>query len=227
MTWDVPESALKMARAVAKRVAKSHRQIIPEDELTSVNFEWIASNRKDVLDWSADPDMKNLLYTVMLRNCQQYVLNERTRSSGSVSDQYFYHLAVLETLLPDVWDVESWAAGSGSDEQEIRHKSIPSEGGSRMAMLADMAAALRTLSTDEERALQLRYRHGLTLQEIADKDNVSPEAVRKRVVKATVKIIDYVGGDSPWDLTRRVHRSNAKAQAETRNTYDGGKAWTG
>lgn len=227
MTWDVPESALKMARSVAKRVAKSHRQIIPEDELVSVNYEWIAGNKRDVLDWSADPDMKNLLYTVMLRNCQQYVLNERTRSSGSVSDQYFYHLAVLETLLPDVWDVESWATGSGSDEQEIRHKSIPSEGGSRMAMLADMSAALRTLSTDEERALQLRYRHGLTLQEIADKDQVSPEAVRKRVVKATVKIIDYLGGDAPWDLTRRVHRSNAKAQAETRNAYDGGRAWTG
>lgn len=227
MTWDVPESALKMARSVAKRVAKSHRQIIPEDELVSVNYEWIASNKRDVLDWSADPDMKNLLYTVMLRNCQQYVLNERTRSGGAASDQYFYHLAVLETLLPDVWDVESWAAGSGSDEQEIRHKSIPSEGGSRMAMLADMSAALRTLSTDEERALQMRYRHGMTLQEIADKDNVTAEAVRKRVVKATVKIIDYVGGDSPWDLTRRVHRSNTRAQAETRNTYDGGRAWTG
>lgn len=227
MTWDVPESALKMARAVAKRVAKSHRQIIPEDELTSVNYEWIASHRSDVEEWADNPDMKNLLYTVMLRNCQQYVLNERTRSGGQASDQYFYHMAVLETLLPDVWDVESWSSSSGSEEQEIRHKSMPSEGGSRMAMLADVSAAMRSLSTDEERALQLRYRHGLTLQEIADKDDVSAEAVRKRVVKATVKIIDYLGGDAPWDLTRRVHRSNARAQADTRNAYEGGATWTG
>lgn len=221
MTWDVPESTLKMARSVAKRVAKSHRQLIPEDELVSVNYEWIASHRSDVEEWSDNPDYKNLLYTVMLRNCQQYVLNERTRGGSPHSDQYFYHLAILETLLPDVWDVANWSSSSGGDEPEIRGKSMPSEGGSRMAMLADVSHALRAVSTDEEAVLRLRYEHGLTLQEIADKTDVTAEAARKRLMKATVKIIDHLGGDSPWDLTRRIRKNNAQGQAAIRHQYEG------
>ena len=227
MTWDVPEKALKMARSVAKRVARSHKQLIPEDELVSVCYEWIATHRHEVLEWAEDPDKKNLLYHVLHRNCQQYVLTERTRGGSQTSDQYFYHLAVLETLLPDVWDVARWGASSGEEITEFRGKSMPSEGGSRMAMLADVSSALRALSTDEEAVLRLRYEAGMTLTDIAKGMDVSAEAVRKRLVKATVKIIDYMGGDAPWDIDRRIKRSNARAQAETRAAYEGAGEWNG
>ena len=218
-----------MARSVGKRVARSHRQLIPEDELVSVGYEWIASHRKQVLEWAPDPAKKNLLYTSMLKHAQQYVLNERTRGGSMYSDQYFYNLPIIENLLPDVWDIDTWSTASTPDSEmsELRGKSMPSEGGGRMAALADLSAALRVLSTDEERALRQRYQGGMTITDIAKQADLSPEAIRKRMQKAMMKLIDALGGEAPWELGKRVKRSNARAQAETRTTYEGGTAWAG
>lgn len=229
MTWDVPENALKMARSVGKRVARSHRQLIPEDELVSVSYEWLASHKKQVLAWAPDPTKKNLLYTAMLKHAQQYVLNERTRGGSMLSDQYFYNLPILENLLPDVWDVETWATASTPDSEmsELRGKSMPSEGGGRMAALADLSAAMRVLSTDEEHVLRQRFQGGMSLTDIAKQADLSPEAIRKRMQKAMIKLIDTLGGESPWELGKRVKRSNARGQAEVRSTYDGGSTWVG
>lgn len=228
MTWDVPENALKMARAVGKRVARSHRQLIPEDELVSVGYEWIATHKKQVLTWAPDPAMKNLLYTTLLKHAQQYVLNERTRGGSAHSDQYFYNLPIIEALLPDVWDVAQWNTGSGdTDTNAMRGKSMPSEGGGRMAALADLSDALRVLSTDEERVLRLKYEAAMSLTDIAKECDVTAEAVRKRLQKAIIKMLDALGGEAPWELGKRVKRSNARAQAETRSTYEGNPAWGG
>lgn len=226
--WEVPDTALKTARAVARRVARSHRQIVPEDELLSVCYEWIASHRRQTLQWSMSDEDRNALYTSMLRAAQQYVLNERTRHGNLVSDHFFYNAGIVETVLPDVWDVESWGTSRGeAADQEKRSTSSPSEGGGRMAALADVSKAMRVLTADEEATLRLKYHDGYNLTEIANQQNVSTEAVRKRVNRALSKLIDALGGEAPWELDKRRKQSNARAQARVRTQYDGGRSWNG
>lgn len=134
-------------------------------------------------------------------------------------DEFFYSLAHLRGLLPDVYEPNLWTSFSAS-EHEISAKSDPAEGGNRVTELSDVSVALGRLTKEDQRVLFLRFGAGDSEADIAMNLSIDAEAAKKRVQRALQRLRLELGGPSPradqaeHTGSRRVI-SNAHAQAIT------------
>jgi RNA polymerase sigma factor (sigma-70 family) len=66
-------------------------------------------------------------------------------------------------------------------------------------MVIDIRSALELLDKDEQYILDLRYGASpMTLSDIAKAMGVSDSTVDRRIQKILRKIIDHLGGPTPW-----------------------------
>lgn len=221
--WEVPEIALKQARRSARRVHQSCRGLLEYDELVSIGYMWIAAHKDKVLEWSnkdEHPMGWKAMSKSILRAMSREVAKERVRRNSGVDDTFYYTPALIEEVLPDVWDVEDRVLTASQAEPETpRGKMLPGEGGNREAVIADVSKAVGRLNDQERSILQARFFTGLTIREIAKMHGVSEDTVERRLRNITTTVMDYLGGESPW-RTRRP-RSNAAALAETSSQWEG------
>lgn len=222
--WDCPEVALKEARRSARRVHSSCRGLLDYDELVSIGYLWIAKHKDKVLEWSdkeQHPMGWKAMGKSMLRAMSREVAKERVRrTGGDTQDTFYYTPALIEEVLPDLWDVEDRVLTGPTVEPDTpRGKMLPGEGGNREAIIADVTKAVGRLNDSERSILQARYFTGLTILEIAKMHGISEDTVERRLRAITITVMDYLGGESPWRVNR--HRSTAAAVAETRNQWEG------
>lgn len=219
---DVPftEKTLRAAHAAASRVHRNHRGLVPYDDLRSECYVWLAKHEEKVLEWQdLGPHGAAKLAKSLYRAAQKYAAHERARATGTmVGDHTYYSVGLLEELLPDIWDHESWAYGSASAGDKVTGTSRPSEGGNRMAMLVDVKWAVAGLSADDQALLRDRYEDGgVAVDILAATYDTTPSTIRRRVDRILVRLADRLGGEPPWYGGGRRARSNASAQAETRS----------
>lgn len=222
--WDAPEEALRQARKTAHRAHQQCRGYLDYEDLVSVGYEWIARHKGKTLEWcdrEKHPSGWKALGVSMLRYMNRAVAKERAaRTGGSTEDAFYYSPAVIEELLPVLWDVEDRRPSQVATEPDApKRKQLPGEGMNREASLSDVSRAVQCLAEEEKALLQSRYFANLTLAEIARMRGVSEDTVTRHLRNTIRTMNDYLGGESPW--RRRRSRSNAAAQAETRNQWEG------
>ena len=207
------------ARA-AKRVTVVNRRYVEHADVLSELYVWVAKHEKYVLEWREQGQHgDNKLNVALYRAGHEYASRERARRTGAkMGDFFWYTPAVVEDLLPDVWEYSSWQGSNQVETDMPRGKSRPGEGGNRQAMMIDLAYAITTLSPDEQRILRDRfyvYPHRST-EELAHMWELTADGFRKRVDRAIGRIVERLGGEPPfWQGGRRA-KSNAAAQSETR-----------
>lgn len=222
--WDAPQVALRESKKAAKRAHQQCRGLISYEDLLSIGYLWIAKHKDKTLEW-CDKDLHPLgwkaLSKSMLRAMNKEVAKERVRRTGADStDAFYYTPGIIEEVLPDIWEYEDRVLTASHREPDApRGKMLPGEGGNREAILADISKAVSRLAVEEQSILQAKYVSGLTNVGIGKVHGISDDTVERRLHNITRSIIDYLGGESPW-RTRRP-RSNAAAQAETRNQWEG------
>lgn len=200
----IPEHLDKTIRRTALRVNRSCRHLAEVDDLVSEVYLWMVKHERKMQEFldPQDRGKTRQFATICYRRMQEYVARERmARTGGKASDQYYYHAGLIEELLPDVWSVEDRLATTFNDANpdSKRGRSMPSEGGNRHAMMADVIAAVQSLSEPEQDALRMRYDEGgMTLKELALVWEISEAQASRRMGKITERLIDYLGGESPW-----------------------------
>lgn len=221
--WEVPELALRQARKTARRAHTQCRGLIEYPDLVSIGYEWIAKHPVKVRAWcdkEQNPSGWKALGKSMLRYMNREVAKERSRRTGAKTEDAFYYTpGLIQDTLPDVWDLEDRLPTDAAPSDTPKGKSMPSEGGNRAAVLADVSAAVERLHDDERHLLQARYYSGLTIGEMARMRGVSEDTIERRLRLAIQSVNDYLGGESPW--RRRKSKSNAAAIAETRSQWEG------
>jgi len=141
------------------------------------------------------------------------------QSGYEADDEFFYSLAHLRDLLPDVYDPAHWTSFSAS-EHEVAAKSDPAEGGNRVTELSDVSMALGRLAKDDQRMLFMRFGAGDPFDSIARHLGIEEDTARQREGRAIRRLRDELGGPAPradrgeHTGSRRVI-SNAHAQAIT------------
>lgn len=215
-------NAMRESRKVAKRVYTSSRGLLDSEDLVAVGYEWIAAHTEKAQEWFED-NKRGHLARSLYREMQRAVAKERAHRTGSsTADAFYYSAAVVEELLPMVWSIEDrLTSGVNDDDGQRRGKSMPSEGNTLAAALADVARAVSRLAKSDIPLLQSRFEAGLTFDELARIYGMSDESIaRKRVNSLVQSIVDLLGGESPW--RSRKPRSSAQGQSITSRTYDGG-----
>lgn len=212
------ERVLRACSRAARKVIVVNRRYVEYGDVLHELYVWVAANYDYVQRWKEQGTHgMNKLFVALYREGHGFVARERVRRTGcQPGDFYYYTPAVLEELLPDVWEYEAWdSSGSSEDPTMPRGKSKPSEKGDRRAMMIDIAYSVTTLEVEEQRFLRARYTEPtLTWDELGKRFEITGEAARKRNERLLEKMVDRLGGEPPvWRNSRRA-RSNASAQAE-------------
>lgn len=152
---------------------------------------------KDEVKWVARKIMARLRRTV-----EKYARKEKSAKLGySTGDEFFYDTATIAKMLPVAFEFDSYGAVMVDkvDDGTPRKPSVPSEGGNILAMVIDIRSAIDLLDADEQVMLQNRYSNSpMTLSEIAAEMGVSDSTVDRKIQSSLRKIIDTLGGPTPW-----------------------------
>ena len=136
------------------------------------------------------------------RHIEKYSRKEKATMLGySTGDEFFYDTAKVAELLPVAFQFDSKGVVlvDKVDDGQPRRSPAPNEGGNLLAMVIDIRSALELLDKDEQYILDLRYGASpMTLSDIAKAMGVSDSTVDRRIQKILRKIIDHLGGPTPW-----------------------------
>lgn len=152
---------------------------------------------KDETKWVARKIMARLR-----RHIEKYSRKEKAAKVGySTGDEFFYNTATIASILPVAlqFDVQGATLIDKVDDGQPRKSPAPNEGGNLMAMAIDVKSAVELLDKDEQYIIDLRYGASpMTLSDIAKELGLSDSTVDRRVQRILRKIIDHLGGPTPW-----------------------------
>lgn len=212
------ERVMRACRRAAMRVARTNKRYVEISDVQSEMYVWVARHPAAVAEWLEQGQHgMNKMNVALYRTGHRYASKERARMTGcQLSDFYWYTPAVLEEILPDVWNYRDWSPTTGLEHN--RGRTDPAEGGNRQAMMIDVAWALTTLTAEDQALLRERFADGGThIDAIAAKMDMTADGARKKIDRVLDKMVERLGGEPPfWGGGRRA-KSNAQAQSETRN----------
>lgn len=204
---ELTEGEYRSARSAAKRMAKVSRGLIGQDDLFQELVLFMLANDKRVVEWrEADRAGSVWRYRALCTAAQKVIVKERlARTGAKPEDLAWYTVETIKELLPMVWDYDDWTHPPTDYQYEgTMGTSRPSEGNTRLAMLADVAYAVRGLSRDEQVILENAFRDGgVNIEVLAEILDVTADGARKKVTSIVRKLQDRLGGEPPWYSGRR------------------------
>ncbi len=203
LDWNngVPAHLDDIIRQQAKRVQRMSRGIAEFDDLVSMVYVYMVRRPEKVAEfWDAeqqDPRSLGKFRTIAYRRMLDYVASERASQTGGVAtDQYYYHVTLVENLLPNIFEVQDRTFPTQPETDSGRRgKSSPSEGNNIAAMYADVLAAYNKLNERDQEYVAMRHRDHLTVADMAAVLEVSDTAVRKRYARIIERMLDHMGGE--------------------------------
>ena len=84
-------------------------------------------------------------------------------------------------------------------EEGPKAPKAPAEGGNLLAMVVDIRTAYDKLELDDQQMLEQRYGSSpMLLKDMAEAWNISDSQVDRRIQSALRRLIDNLGGESPY-----------------------------
>lgn len=214
-----------------------------QDELAGQGWLWVAEHPKKMAEWF-DPDItspregEKLLARTLQRELRNYGEDLKAQSLGySRDDLAYYSEALLEQLLPKMFDIDAWIYPEQSEEGR-RAKGDPAAGGNWVAQLADVAQAYAKLDKWDREILARFHQDGMTNNEMAEECGVSKQRMSEWHHKSLRRLVNKLGGSRPhaqhgvdrdgndfgcehgsWGVGR-VAVSNAAARAYQQSAYE-------
>jgi len=209
---------------VAQIATETRRQfpMVDRDDIVQELWVWALSHKDKIDGWLDDGKRgERSLAKALRRRARAYATVEKAARVGyDATDNYYYSTGLLRELIPQALDRESWVEpGVHTDTGKLSRTTPPSEGGNRVAMLADVRASMETGSSTDKELLWTHFGLSLDEDEHALTLGITVEALRTRLHRAVVRLQRRLGGPKPDGLyvgTRRAI-SNAQAIAQTRN----------
>lgn len=205
----------RIARRSAGSVARINNGYLDADDVLGAIYEWMAENYDSIVEWREETPHGALFSVASYRAGLRYAHRERkARTGASDEDLHYYSVSQIEQLLPYCWDHREWVllakqlGGSPGGD--------PATGNNFLASLVDVSGAVRTLPDEAREILRKRYVEGRTLEAVAFLYDSTEEAMRKRVRRTILKVIDKLGGEPPWygGPGSRKAMSNTASQVE-------------
>jgi RNA polymerase sigma factor (sigma-70 family) len=135
------------------------------------------------------------------RAAERSARKEKASASGYLAaDEYFYDTTQIAQLLPAALQFNTEGALLVEHlEDGPRAPKAPAEGGNLLAMVIDIRAAYDKLQLDEQQLLEQRYGASpMLLKDLAEAWKISDSQVDRRIQSALRKLIDNLGGETPY-----------------------------
>lgn len=206
MAAEVDDMVAQAISVVAVQLHHKHRTtaLADTDDIRQELWIWFHKHRQKVFEWvdkgqSEDEQDKgwHAFRKSLYRHGDRYLRTQKAKRLGyQTRDEAFYPEAVLDELLPHVWNITD-DLGQGHDEGP-KPPSNPSEGGNRIVSLFDVQVALKAADDEDKKLLMLRYRDGLEPSDLAKLFECSRTTIDRRLRRALKRLSETLGGESPW-----------------------------
>lgn len=211
--WD--EVVLQVSSSVARLFPGQDR-----DDVAQETRLFFCTSPKVGTYLEAGEEGERMLRSSLRNHAMLVCRKERAAARGyEVDDEFSYSVAALRNLLPRVFHYEDWLPTVSGFTDMPRAQSKPAEGNNLLAALVDVKSAFLRLSEDQRAVLLDSFYDGLSDNELALRDGIDPDSVRKRTHRALARMRDLLSYHRPehdGPGSRRVV-SNAAARAQVRD----------
>ena len=197
----------EITAAVAWNISKKYHRFVELDDIKQAMNEY-AWKRKDKVaeylmrDDAVEKKMGYKAFTTFIRRAgERYARKEKSKALGyELGDEYFYRLAMIETLIKVLGSEDAQVANQvmDPDVHGVKAKRQASEGNNLLAMLADVDRAMKKLDLRTHSILKCKYSCDASLAEIAKEWDISPQRVEQIINKGLREISEYLGGATPY-----------------------------
>lgn len=210
------DEADPLIHGLAVTTHRKYRQVAVDD-LAQYGREWVLQHPKLVAKSLEDENEKAgwaRLSKTLSRVINAAARREKAYSSGyHPDDEAYYSVALIESILPAVFDTSVADAPPANERGEIRSTQDPAIQALWPVHLADVISAWKrgSLTLEERHVLSLRYSDHLPLVTIAHVLQVDIEAVEELVRSAMGKLVDALGGSPERGCSRGCPECGAAA----------------
>ena len=214
---DLLAHANDVIATVAYRVHKRYRTYVDVSDVRQECLEWCLKRPDKIEQWlSVDQDKNSLengiraLAKTLSRHADRFCRKPKAQAAGyELRDEAYYTPELISELLPHVWT--SVVETRDPNQPKISGGGNPAEGGNYVISLMDIRRAMDRLTPDDLMILEMIFHQAYTLAEAAHSLGVSESTIHRRKTGALKRMMNFLGGDNPFEYRRRM--SNAQAQA--------------
>jgi len=202
MSRDIDERAHPLVASIARHVHRKFRQWTTFEDVKQDAYLWCVQKPRKVTEYlDGGKEGEKKMMVSLRRYCEQQARKEKAAAmGGSTTDEFFYEISQLADLLPFVFDHETWGEQPESlNTEKVSGSRQPSEGGNWVTTMVDLSAAYDRLVVDDRRLLRRYYRDGWTFDRIGKSEGTGLEAARQDVGRALMRLLDELGGATPWE----------------------------
>jgi hypothetical protein len=187
--------------AAANSTHRKYRSFIDLDDLQQEAYLWMLDHQPAIKRHLEADSAKVAEYRI-LRDCSMHLEKAARAAKASTSgyepdDEQWYSTAVLALVLPKVLTGDRTPPSVVTDGTP-RAQTDPAEGGTWMALFADVSKALKALGTEDVHLLVDRYVEDLSFDAIASRWQwASSRTAHQKVGKAEARLIEALGGFKP------------------------------
>ena len=221
---------MPIIQVAVRRSAHKWRRHLEPSELFSIGWLWAYDHPSKVNAAVTDDDQKRAVKRLTIALCKALDSAGRRekahREGYAPEDEAFYTPAMVETILPSVYDRTRKPPSSEDESSSKGRVAGPGMGWETTVVDVERGLAAADLSDDQSYMLELRHRVGATHAQIAGVMGVSESTVRNRLRDATQQVARALGGPTPHCgrgcecVGSRHVMSNATARAVTSHQYD-------
>jgi len=197
--------------SVASSIWRRYNKFAELDDIKQECYIWAMQRATYITEQLSEPKAEerkhneSRLAWQMRRVAERYARKEKSIKSGyNTGDEAYYDQPTVGRLLPFV--IASIANGTVLEvaqdmalTDQPKGKSSPSEGGNLLVTLIDIKKAFVQLDVDDQLLLRLRYHEHYTLQQIGAHLECAVSTADRRCASSLHKLIDYLGGRSPYN----------------------------
>jgi len=210
MSYPLHNSIYEIAASVTVVIMRRYRFWVDRQDVIQECYVWGMSKGPALTALLSEPDTEQRIINEkrtayqMRRHCERYARKEKAAKSGyQTGDEAYFDVTTIAQLLPFVIvsvvnDTALEQAQTMINDSSPRKPPAPAEGGNLLAIMIDIKKAYEKLDEDEQNILRMRYVDSLTLQQISQYYEVVISTAERRCNMAIRKIVNLLGGESPW-----------------------------
>jgi len=217
-----------MVKNVARSVSSSYPAYVTSEDTEGHLWVWIYEKKSTLVKLVQDDpqDWQAKIAGTMRKVASDYCAKEKAAVEGyDTVDLYRYTIPKIKSLMPDIFDYADWQSFGQKGDGQPSGRPQANQTGDRVAELADLRKAVKSLPDETKELLYLVHVFQYTAENLADHFGLGLEAAKKRSQRAYGAVQRELGrrepGEVPGPADRRTVRSNAAARAALSNQYEG------
>lgn len=191
----IAEKEVALARRIARKIGSRWSAVEIED-LEQDLVLWLFENADHVERYRTEEGGESKLYVALKRKASKLAAREQTIRSGAPLDvNSTYSIQQLERAMPFVFeDIPQSVAFENPVTGESSTSGFSGDYGVALAVMTDIRGAFQDLPSEMKLVLQLRFRDGMTYQEIGDLSAMTLNGAKKRVRRALARMQEILDG---------------------------------